>query len=610
MKNRGGIVMYLYIAFLKEDYLSRGKFYLKGEQLDLVKSVFPDYTMLNTVNINGCIGFIKGVGYREKKCYALQIEDIVAKADFLSLSFKVIDELAITNEFINKSLYKFARQSGWINKDNPFYPLVCVFQKKEFDEIRKGTPNTKKVSSTLAKLEELKRKKDWQGICNMYEPLEEFENKGIWNNSDELYEVAYAASKLGEPKNGLEKNEKHLSVVKRYRELSIKFYQRCCDLQPNNYRYFSAVAYRYYQNVMELTKPKGRRDGKVLEEIKNAIFWFDKALILNPKSIKDSYRKGKLILDKQINYLKFNNNLTKKDFQELYLMEKTGVECLEKAIQQYEQIISENQKKFYLNEYIKSLYTLGCYYIDKVNITKNEYGCRKLLQLEYINSITKEEMNYIAKARELLEKCFKAEDDFKIDKDISMSQLARISRQWAIPGIDKYYRLGSVYLYMFFVKLTKQGIKEITYGNKGEKYLNTAILLGEEYRKLGISGRSTAFVKEKLAWYYILTGEYPKAVKLLENLKDGYIRNTYVIALMLSDLPDKFTQGELVLNEAILDKNNKTKDLSKVLLAYLYFISGQKDKYNSFLIKTKDGLNKSAKELILLLENGEVYAGR
>lgn len=76
---------------------------------------------------------------------------------------------------------------------------------------------------------------------------------------------------MGELQDGLEKDSDHLKEIKRYRDLSLKFYKRCCELRPKSYKYASSVAYRYYQNVNELTKTRGKRkDGNVREEIENA----------------------------------------------------------------------------------------------------------------------------------------------------------------------------------------------------------------------------------------------------------------------------------------------------------------------------------------------------
>lgn len=607
--------MYLFLAFFNEDVLTRGKIYLAGKYLESVKSIFSDYKSLNDVPIKGCIGFLKGKVNADRNCYILRVDSINAADNSLTIQFEREKELNTTNQDIDRSLYKFAIQSNWINKENKFYPSVCIVEKNDFDNIRKGTVNIRKISSYTAKIDKLKMKNDWAGICNMYEPLERIhEIDEIWNNVSDLYNIAFASSKLGEPQNGLEKDKHHLSIVKRYRDQSIKLFKRCCELEPNNFRYPSSLAYRYYQNVMELSKPKGRRDGKVADEILNAIGCLDEAIGLNPNSIKDNYRKGKLIIDKQIpNFIYSQKEWNKEVFAKITTMEVEGIRCLEKCIERYEKkYILEGQGKRYFSEYIKSLYCLGCYYLEKPKVLWNEFACSILLQVKYANNMIREEMDYIVKAREVLERCFVAEANFELDIDIDARQLANQSKNWVISSIDKTYRLGLVYLHMFFVKLTKHGSEESTdaYGKKAEAYLNIARLIGEEYRKLKIISRNISYIHEKLAWYYIFTGDYDKAIKMSERLRDSYTKNTYSIALMLSSVPDRFNLAEVALKAAESDKYNMASDISKALLVYLYKLSGQENKYNDFLSNTKEKLNSSGKRLISLLQYGDLYENR
>ena len=363
---------------------------------------------------------------------------------------------------------------------------------------------------------------------------------------------------------------------------------------------------------MELTKPKGRRDGKVADEILNAINWLDKAIVLNPNSIIDNYRKGKLIIDKQIeNFIYSKKEWTKEVFENLTAMETEAIGCLKKCIEQYEKLTDEKQKKRYFKEYVKSLYCLGCYYIEKPKVMWNEYACSKLLEVKYTNNMSKEEIDYIIKAKEALEKCFEVEAEIELNIDIK--QLAYLSMDWCISSMDKFYRLGLVYLHMFFVKRTRRNSSDksaVAYGEKAEKYLNIARLIGEEYIKLRHSGRHTSFISEKLAWYYIINEDYDKAIKMIEYFKDSYIKNTYSIALMLSDIKDKFIKAETALKSAEADKYNKAGDMSKTLLAYLYKLSDQKDKYDELLSNTKEKLNNSSKHLISLIEVGNSYENR
>ncbi len=599
--------MYLYVAFFRKDLLSRGRFYLSGEYLESFKQVFPNYQDLNETSIKGCIGFLKGKDNRQKKCLVLNVRNIKVDKSSLSFDFDVEKELDITNEFIDKSLYKFAKQSSWINKERQFYPIACVVEKTDFDIIRKGTPNIRKVSSYTAKIEQLRSKDDWIGISSIYHPLEKVhEREDIWNNVSDLYNLAFACSKQGEPKNGMEKDKAHLAEVKRYRDLSIVFFKRCCKLEQNDFRYPSSLGYRHYQNVMELSKPKGRRDGKVVEEIAEAIVWLDEAISLNPNSIKDNYRKGKLILNKQIdNFIFTQKEWTTDTFSELKNMEEPAIECLNKSIKQYENNITGEQKKRYFNEYVKALYCLGCYYSKKSKVIWNEYACSKLLQVNYYNKMTREEMGYMVKAKDILEKCFEVESGVSLRVELDFIELANSAKDPVISLMDKLYQLGLIYLKMYFVRLTRDKTKEKTielYRKKAEAYLTAAKVIGDQYRKMRISNRNTSFISEKLAWYYILNSNYNKAISLIENCRDSYAKNTYALALMLSDKVDKYQKAEIALSSAAADIYNKTKDITTALKAYLYKLSGQEEKHKSIVLNKKENLSKSGKRLLSMLE--------
>jgi|CZCB01.1.fsa_nt_gi hypothetical protein len=598
--------MYLYVTFFNEDSLFKGRFYLSGDYLEAVKEVFPDYEVLNKESIDGCIGILKGKKHREKNCFSLRISSIKADNDLISFLYDIDKELDITNEFIDKSLYKYARRADWIDKERQYYPIVCIVEKKDFDDIRKGTGIIRKVSSFSAKIDQLKAKSDWAGICNIYEPLESIrEKEEVWNNVNDLYNLAFACSKLGEPKNGMERDKNHLAFVKRYRDLSIQFYKRCCELEPNDYRYFSAMAYRHYLNVIELTKPRGRRDGKAADEISEARIWFDKALSINPNSIKDNYRKGKLIIDKQIDNFKYNQKeWTSDTFEELNTMEQLGITCLERVIEQYENHTFGKWENIYLNEYVKTLYCLGCYYIEKPEVLWNEYACCKMHNINYYNNMTKDEMNYYVKAKHFFEKCFNAETIVPLDGEINPQELANLSKEWAVSPIDKLYRLGLVNLHMFFVKHTRTKHKETAhvYGKKAEKFFRIAKEISDEYRKLGIDRKNRLFINEKLAWYYIFTDRFDDAIRLIERARESYIKNTYAIALMLSNAHDKYQKAETALKSASSDNSNKAKDTSKALLAHLYKLSGQEEKYEGLIKSIEDSISNSGKKLLAIIE--------
>jgi hypothetical protein len=602
--------MYLYVTFFNENILWGKKCYFSRQYLEPIKNTFPNYQELDDAKIDGCIGFIKGNGYRAKNCFALNITKLKVDENSLAFEFEIEKELDIMNEFIDKSLYKYARQENWINNEIKYYPMLCILEKVEFNLVRKGTPNTRKLSSNSAKIDEYRLASNWNALCDMYEPLDKVsEKEDIWFSDNDLYQLAFACSKIGEPKNGLERDKGHLEKVKRYREFSLVFFKRCYDLKPTNFRNASAVAYRHYLNTSELTKQRGRRDGKVSDELSEAIKWFDIALGSYPNSIKDNYRKGKLILEKQIEgYKKAQKEWTKETYLNIQEMERAGIKCLELVITEYENIdIKSEKKNFYRSEYVKALYCLGCYYIENPKNIWNDFVCCKMLNKELDYNVPFDDIKDVAKAKDIFEKCFHAETDISFESELDVVALSRFARDWAESPMDKLYRLGQVYLAMFFIKNIinqKDEPKVEAYGLSCEKYLTAARKVGDELKRTRQSGRSTGFISERLAHYYIISGNYDSAISLIERSNESFIKNTYAIALLLSNKPERFTKAEAALISAAGDNYNQAKDISTALLAYVYKLSGNKGKLVQFNSQKK-ALNHAANRLLLLMGERE-----
>ena len=187
-----------------------------------------------------------------------------------------------------------------------------------------------------------------------------------------------------------------------------------------------------------------------------------------------------------------------------------------------------------------------------------------------------------------------------LDGDIDYIVLSRPDKKWSVSPMDKLYRLGQVYLEMFFIKNVinhKDDARMEVYGRSCEKYLIAAKQVGDEIRRVGKSGRNTWFISERLARYYIIDGQYEKAVRLIEHARDSYIKNTYGIALLLSDMPDRFSKAETALKSAVNDKYNLAKDISIVMLAYVYKLSGNDDKLRKLLAENNGNLNDYSNNL-------------
>ena len=98
------------------------------------------------------------------------------------------------------------------------------------------------------------------------------------------------------------------------------------------------------------------------------------------------------------------------------------------------------------------------------------------------------------------------------------------------------------------------------YGRRAERYLTEAKRIATDMAK------NYKHIKEKLAWYYIFSGNYNQAIALTEKLEDKYVVNTYATALMLSKDPDNILKAEETLKKASEDKNSKVLSTTNLLL--------------------------------------------
>lgn len=599
--------MYLYLTFFKEETLLNGRFFSSREYLEPIREKFPNYIDLTTSNIKAGIAFVKNKEHSDKNPYIIYISNIRNDRDRLEIDFEVVKEIGITNEFLNKQLYKYAQKNNLIDKENKYPPTLYILNKEDFDDIRKGNIEVRKITNNTEKIDEYKRNNDWKGIVDLFEPLDNLKNHSSWNNPSELYDIAYACSKLGELQLGKEKDKYHLAYIKKYREICIDIYQRCMELEPSNFRYPSGIAYRYYLNVMEVTGQKRRKDSNANEEIDNAIQWLDTSLSIYPDNIKDVGRKGYLLLDKKADILRFSNNdWSREFFKELEEIEREGAKCYRRIIEIYESLKDENKKKFYRKEYIKSLYRLSKYHFKSVKDPWNEYICNKIVGDSIRLNYTKFDYQNILESLELMEKCIKLLTNCELNEVEKIGKEIKIESFWNGSPMDILYQVGNIYLLMYFVKLQFDSSDEriFLYREYTEKFLKEAINVGNEMKRTGISNRNTWFISEKLARYYIISGDYKLAIKLLEKSRDSYIRNTYAIALILEGSEDSLSIAKQTLEGIIDDRYNKSDSLTLFLLLYMYKFHDNYSEIEKIKAKKNDLITKSH-NLLAILEISE-----
>ena len=156
---------------------------------------------------------------------------------------------------------------------------------------------TQTTQILLEQLKTLRSKNDWLGIYKKFQPIIELpQNDLIWSNSKILSDIGFACAKLAEtgPKEMLSLRDRSdksnfLKQQEEYRKCALLARKRCIEIAPGHAGYRSDLAYTYYQNINELTQPRGRRDGNLREEIENFITAIDKALKLDSKRVNDLY---------------------------------------------------------------------------------------------------------------------------------------------------------------------------------------------------------------------------------------------------------------------------------------------------------------------------------
>ena len=162
---------------------------------------------------------------------------------------------------------------------------------------------TETIQTLIEQLKKLKSNNDWLGIYRKFQPITQLpENDSIWNNSQILSDIGFACAKLAETgakellsfRNQNHKND-FLKQQAEYRKHAILARKRCIEIAPQHAGYRSDLAYTYYQNINELTQPRGRRDGNLRKEIENFLETINKTLDLQPNRVQDLYRKGRVL---------------------------------------------------------------------------------------------------------------------------------------------------------------------------------------------------------------------------------------------------------------------------------------------------------------------------
>lgn len=478
---------------------------------------------------------------------------------------------------------------------------------------------TDTIQNLREQVTKLKKKNDWLEIFNITKPITLPQNELLWKDHVLLNDIAYACAKLSEttiPRELFRDQKgktKFLEQQAEYRKHTEQIRKRCIQLKPSHAGYRSNLAYTYYQNIIELTGPSGRKDGNIKKEIENFITAVDETLTLDPKRVTDLYRKGYILTKVYPKQILWNKSYGDKDdspgkskkFSEI---REKGIQTLHRAINEWEKLNplypdEETLQKRYRKDYIKTLYRLSLTYYDKIVNHWDEAVFALNLRDDISNneqvSINEDDKRNIDKAIQTIKKCCETDCQRNFSQDVKQYQPSIAAFSGVYEGVDKLYRTGTFFFAKYWI-LSGYGLKDTEAANKNLKY-------AEFYLKESLkcewspqkSNQDKAYIAERLARVFIIKGQYDQAISVIEssheeklkykyNLESvpDYILNTWALAMLKS--------GRIVETQTILDIAKKSR--KKTVLWHTYFLKGCAYLESDELELAQENLQRAHKE--------------
>ncbi len=557
--------MYIIATFFDRDSVDKRCFQLKGKYLKHFKNAYPDWDN-NLKSTRACLGYFAGRDNFDENSVSIEIKEYKINKDEIIFKFDVLKETDLRSGYISQGMRWLSEKQGWLN-DNGMPPLFCFAEQNDCEQLCD-------TARKLFEMDSLMDKGEYKAALNLFSPLSKArDNNRLWSDADILYRLGLSCSKLAVTLKIKASETKKLKTAAEYRKYCEIFLKRGAELE-NDARCASALAYRYYSNVHELTRPGERKDQNLEEQIEKANEWLSRAIEIYPDSIRNNYRKGKLIVEKQAPYLLYGKrSFGENEARLLREIREVGEEHLASAIAIYESLEDENAKKLSVREYAKALFVLGGYYLDDSYLPVHEYFMHKIVKRDWSENIPQIAKLDIKSARENLEKCFHAETDMPLNR-LDIKKLSEEERKWARSPIEKLYRMGCALSMDAFISLVEEN------ADKAATYTKTALYYLEASKKVSDMckdrKRNTWHISEKMAWAHIFSGRYEQAAKLLTRARAGYIVNTYAIALLLTGTKENAAKAKQALQTASKDKNNLAAGLTDVLLQYTILLEGHK----------------------------------
>lgn len=543
-------------------------FFWSGKYFWDIKKALP-YNITDNLSIRYAIAYQSKKEDNNQKALLLKITQIELTANYFKLNYKIIREVDYTAYQIRHSVKKYLNTSSILD-----IPFCVAVDESKISQILENNNLDCKISV-------LEKTNNWAKIYELFKSIGDIKSSQIWNDPHLLNKFAFATAKLSECSENLKRKfpdsnfrKKILSEKKHFRETTILLRERIIQLDNNNPTFISNLAYTYYQSVIELTTPGGRRDEDLNKVCDLAISYLNKSLQIDNKRINDLYRKAILISEIQTNIILFKSNqyADEDKKQKAFNNIAESINIFQTIINLYQnQLNDQTLLKRYSKYYIKALFKITSL---KLKIAKSGLNPLNILikgqtspNVYDININTK--INLLNQAEESIKQCI-LEDAKKSNKKnypiLSIYEQAEINN--FIVGVYKIYLFGKIHLYKYILT------KDKTHLENAKKLFHQANQT--EFPKELKNQRKT-FILEKIAISALLENKFNHAIKILESplrfnnepnnksqLPD-YANYTLAIAYMLNGQKE---EAENIIknsipncNQIFLDKFNKLKEI-------------------------------------------------
>ena len=373
--------MNLIIFDNKAFFEKRTYYFCGGEHYRYIKKIFPNIEKLNTQNTEEIIIYSGSEENKNKKAKCVKINNIDIKNDSIRIDYKDAIELDVDCATIKKRTYATILRKGII-RSNDKTPFILLLDINDFNLIKNGKYE---ISSFLTELLKLVAQNEWEKIINSFDDLDHIENSEYWLDESILSPLEFSLARV------TNSDYKFINEVKKkkYLEYFFKINNRCMELEPNNYKHQSLLAFYYYNLVIYDKHINKDAFNKAEELYKNLI-------VHSEHPFKERYRYVKL------QHEKFKKTIVT-DPIEFYKTKDCLINGYKQVIESYNSLTENDKIKEKIN-YCKCMFNFCILALDKLNLWNefvNVYVYKKELN-KYCFS--KDKIDLIVEIEKYLEK--------------------------------------------------------------------------------------------------------------------------------------------------------------------------------------------------------------